>query len=70
MGGAKHVATGSRQGADILRAEAEERVVELQMAQTSIVEHSDGLQGISEADIPRRGAAGEVVVLDVRPEDE
>ena len=53
-----------------LRSEAEERLVELQMALTSIVEHGDELQGVSRADILRRAAAGEVLVLDVRPEDE
>lgn len=53
-----------------LRASAEERLVELQMALASIVEHGDDLQGVSRADILRRAAAGEVLVLDVRPEDE
>lgn len=53
-----------------LRAEAEERLVELQIALASIVEHGDDLQGLSRADILRRAAAGEVLVLDVRPEDE
>lgn len=53
-----------------LRTAAEERLVELQMALASIVEHRDGLQGVSRADILRRAAAGEVLVLDVRPEDE
>ncbi|MBA3596458.1 MAG: metalloregulator ArsR/SmtB family transcription factor [Methylibium sp.] len=53
-----------------LRSEAEERLVELQMALTSIVEHADELKGVDRADILRRAAAGEVVVLDVRPEDE
>lgn len=53
-----------------LRSEAEERLVELQMALTSIVEHADELKGVDRADILRRAAAGEVVVLDVRPADE
>lgn len=53
-----------------LRAEAEERLVELQIALASIVEHGDDLQGLSRADILRRAAAGEILVLDVRPEDE
>jgi DNA-binding transcriptional ArsR family regulator len=53
-----------------LRSEAEERLVELQMALSSIVEHGDELQGVDRADILRRAAAGEVVVLDVRPEEE
>ena len=53
-----------------LRAEAEERLVELQIALASIVEHGDDLHGFSRADILRRAAAGEILVLDVRPEDE
>lgn len=53
-----------------LRSEAEERLVELQMALASVVEHGDELQGVSRADILRRATAGEVLVLDVRPEDE
>lgn len=53
-----------------LRTEAEERLVELQMAVASIVEHGDELQGVDRADILRRAAAGEVLVLDVRPEEE
>lgn len=53
-----------------LRSEAEERLVELQMALASIAEHGDELQGVDRADILRRAAAGEVVVLDVRPEEE
>lgn len=53
-----------------LRTEAEERLVELQMALASIVEHSANLQGVDRADILRRAATGEVIVLDVRPEVE
>lgn len=53
-----------------LRTEAEERLVELQMALASITEHGDELQGVDRADILRRAAAGEVVVLDVRPQEE
>ncbi|MDR7267859.1 rhodanese-related sulfurtransferase/DNA-binding CsgD family transcriptional regulator [Pelomonas saccharophila] len=53
-----------------LRTEAEERLVELQMAVASIVEHGDELQGVERADILRRAAEGEVLVLDVRPEEE
>jgi rhodanese-related sulfurtransferase/DNA-binding transcriptional ArsR family regulator len=53
-----------------LRAEAEERLVELQRALASIVEHGDELQGVDRNGILRRAAAGEVVVLDVRPEEE
>jgi rhodanese-related sulfurtransferase len=53
-----------------LRAEAEERLVELQMALASIVEHGDELQAVDRAEILRRAQSGEVVVLDVRPADE
>lgn len=53
-----------------LRTEAEERLVELQMALASIVAHGDDLQGVARADILRRAEAGEVVVLDVRPTEE
>lgn len=53
-----------------LRSEAEERLVELQMALASMVEHRDDLQGIDRADILRRAAAGDIVVLDVRPQAE
>lgn len=53
-----------------LRTEAEERLVELQLALTSLVEHGDELQGVDRAEILRRAEAGEVIVLDVRPADE
>jgi rhodanese-related sulfurtransferase len=53
-----------------LRSEAEERLVELQMALAAITEHADELEGVDRSDILRRAAAGEVIVLDVRPEDE
>jgi rhodanese-related sulfurtransferase len=53
-----------------LRTEAEERLVELQLALASIGAHGDELQGVDRADILRRAAAGEVVVLDVRPQEE
>jgi len=53
-----------------LRSEAEERLVELQMALASIVEHSDELKGVDRASILARATTGEVVVLDVRPQDE
>lgn len=53
-----------------LRTEAEERLVELQMAVASIVEHGDELQGVERAEILRRAATGEILVLDVRPEAE
>ena len=53
-----------------LRSAAEERLVELQVALASIVEHGDDLQGVDRAAILKKARAGEVVVLDVRPEDE
>jgi rhodanese-related sulfurtransferase len=53
-----------------LRSEAEERLVELQMALASIVEHGDELKGVDRASILQKASAGEVIVLDVRPEDE
>lgn len=53
-----------------LRAEAEERLVELQVALASIVEHGDELEGIDRAAILKRAKAGELLVLDVRPEEE
>ena len=53
-----------------LRSEAEERLVELQLALASIVEHVDELQGVDRTAILKKAATGEVLVLDVRPEDE
>ena len=53
-----------------LRAQAEERLVELQMALANIVEHRDELQGLDRRTILKMAAAGEVLVLDVRPVDE
>jgi rhodanese-related sulfurtransferase/DNA-binding CsgD family transcriptional regulator len=53
-----------------LRTEAEERLVELQVALASIVEHGDELEGIDRAAILKKAKAGEVLVLDVRPEEE
>lgn len=53
-----------------LRSEAEERLVELQMALASLVEHKDGLEGLDRAAILKKARAGEVLVLDVRPADE
>lgn len=53
-----------------LRAEAEERLVELQMALASIVDHRDDLEGFDRATLLKRAKAGEVVVLDVRPVEE
>ena len=53
-----------------LRTEAEERLVELQVALASIVEHGDELEGIDRAAIMKKAKSGEVLVLDVRPEEE
>lgn len=53
-----------------LRSEAEERLVELQMALASIVENGDELKGVDRASILAKATTGEVVVLDVRPQDE
>lgn len=53
-----------------LRSEAEERLVELQVALASIVEHGDELEGIDRAAILKKAKAGEVLVLDVRPAEE
>lgn len=53
-----------------LRSEAEERLVELQMALASIVDHGDELEGIDRAAILKKAKAGEVLVLDVRPQEE
>lgn len=54
-----------------LRSAAEERLVELRMALASMAEKNGGnLQGVDRADILRRAAAGEIVVIDVRPPEE
>lgn len=53
-----------------LRSEAEERLVELQMALASLVEQKDPLERLDRAAILRKARAGEVVVLDVRPAEE
>lgn len=53
-----------------LRSEAEERLVELQLALASLAQHQDELEGLDRAAILRKARTGEVVVLDVRPGDE
>ena len=53
-----------------LRAEAEERLVELQVALAALVEHGSELQGVDRADILKKARTGEVLVLDVRPGEE
>ncbi|AGW90142.1 metalloregulator ArsR/SmtB family transcription factor [Cupriavidus sp. DF5525] len=53
-----------------LRSAAEERLVELQVALASILEHGDDLEGFDRAAIWKKARAGEVLVLDVRPAEE
>ena len=53
-----------------LRGEAEERLVELQVALANLVAHGDDLVGVDRKEILKRAASGEVLVLDVRPADE
>ena len=53
-----------------LRAAAEERLVELQVALASVVDHGDDLEGFDRVAILKKARTGEVVVLDVRPEEE
>lgn len=53
-----------------LRSEAEERLVELQLALASLVERKDPLEGLDRAAILRKARAGEILVLDVRPAEE
>lgn len=53
-----------------LRFEAEERLVELQMALAALAEHKDVLEGLDRVAILRKARAGEVLVLDVRPGSE
>lgn len=53
-----------------LRSEAEERLVELQVALSNLVAHGDELKGIDRKSILKKAAIGELLVLDVRPRDE
>ena len=53
-----------------LRAQAEERLVELRMAVASAMEHADDLEGVDRKSILSRARTGEIVVLDVRPQEE
>jgi rhodanese-related sulfurtransferase/DNA-binding transcriptional ArsR family regulator len=53
-----------------LRGQAEERLVELQVALGSLIDHGDELDGVDRGTILQRARAGDVIVLDVRPEDE
>jgi rhodanese-related sulfurtransferase len=53
-----------------LRAQAEERLVELQVALTNLVSQGGELEGIDRKTILKKAAAGDVLVLDVRPAEE
>lgn len=53
-----------------LRAAAEDRLVELQVALAQLAEQGDPLQGLDRAALLGKAARGEVLVLDVRPADE
>jgi DNA-binding transcriptional ArsR family regulator len=53
-----------------LRAEVEERLVELKVALASIVEHGDELEGLDRAATLKKAKASDVLVLDVRPAEE
>ncbi len=53
-----------------LRTQAEERLVELQVALANLVGHGDELQGLDRRAILKKAACGEVLVLDVRPSEE
>jgi rhodanese-related sulfurtransferase len=53
-----------------LREQAEERLVELRMAVASAMEHAEDLRGLDRKSILARAKAGEVLVLDVRPQEE
>ncbi len=53
-----------------LRTQAQERLVELQLALNGIVEHQDALQGMDQATLLKKATSGEVLILDVRPLEE
>jgi rhodanese-related sulfurtransferase len=53
-----------------LRSQAEERLVELQVALANIVTHGDDLREMDRRSILKKAASGEVLVLDVRPAEE
>jgi rhodanese-related sulfurtransferase/DNA-binding transcriptional ArsR family regulator len=53
-----------------LRAQAEERLVELQAALSHLVSHGDELEGVDRRTMLKKAAAGELLVLDVRPAEE
>lgn len=53
-----------------LRTLAEERLVDLRMGLDSLVTHGGDLRGVNRDSILARARSGEVVVIDVRPQDE
>lgn len=53
-----------------LREQAQERLVELQLALSGIVEHQDALQAMDQSTLLKKAKVGEVLILDVRPQDE
>jgi len=53
-----------------LRTQAQERLVELQLALNGIVDHQDALQGMDQATLLKKATSGEVLILDVRPQEE
>jgi len=53
-----------------LRSEAEERLVELQVALSSMTDGKSDLEGLDRKALLAKARKGEVVVLDVRPGDE
>ena len=53
-----------------LRALAEDRLVELQLALSQLAEHADELSAMSHEELLAQAARGDVVVIDVRPQAE
>lgn len=53
-----------------VRALAEDRLIELQLALTQLATHSDELSPLAPEELLERAATGEVVVIDVRPHEE
>ena len=53
-----------------LRALAEDRLVELQLALSQLAAHADDLAAMSHNELLAQAARGEVVVIDVRPQTE
>ena len=53
-----------------LRALAEDRLVELQLALSQLVAHADELSAMSHQELLVQAARGDVVVIDVRPQTE